>query len=710
LSNSILAKAGDFLPIVLIIQLSLDITVFLNIPVARQVLGFVYLTFIPGFLIIKILKINKLSFFETVLLSVGLSIGFLMLFGLLINFFLPLIDITRPFSVVPITVMFNIVVVLGVVGAYFRNKEIKLCLPKLSFRYLLFLILLCIPLLSIVGAMFVNVYQNNLLLLIMLLLIAFTFAVFSLLKKLSFSKVYPIIIIIFAVSLLFHFSLISNYVHGPDSGSEYAAIFNTQSNALWDSIGPYPHNLDFGRLNSMLSVTILPTTYSSLLGIDATWTYKIIFPLIFALLPLVLYKTWQPYVGKKYAFISCFLFLAEPTFYGEMLSLARQMVGELFFALLLFVILKKEMKQFERTFLFVLFSFGLIVSHYALAEILLFFIILVFIVTQIYQRLSKSSTGYISFSMILLFFVMMFSWYIFTSNSSILESFLNFGQNVLNQLSDFANPASRGQTVLMGLGVTSSPTIWNSISRIFAYLSEAFIVIGFIGLISKRVKTNYDRDSILFTSLALVLLAGLIIVPGLAATLNMSRFYHILLIFLAPLCILGAQVIAVLIYKRKIELISSILLVVVLVGYFLFQSGFIYELSGTQNYSLPLGGDSFGQSLSYQFATVTEQEVVGAQWLSQHYRAGQTQIYAGYLTPLIGYGFLNITMLSELSNVTRPNGGDFVYLGDMNTRFNLVVTNYYVWNTSDIQNTILTSSSHVYSSGNCEIYKFTSSP
>jgi len=708
-------RSIDFLATVLFLQFVMGITVILNIPVARPIIGFVYFTFVPGFIIIKLLKMTKLNFLETVLLSAGFSIAFVMLFGLFINSFLPLLNIARPLSVVPLTVLFSAAVVIGAFAAFLRNADTRIFNFKISTPYLLLIILLIsIPILSIVGAIFANVYNNNLILLIMILLIALVFAFFAIFRELSFSQLYPFILFIIAISLLFHFSLISNYVHGPDSSAEYFVMSNTQTNAIWNPLGPYLNNAYWGRLNSMLSLTILPTIYSTVLNIDLTSTYQIIFPLLFSLVPLVLYQIWQTYIGKKYAFVAGFLLIAEPTFYTEMLSLTRQMIGELFFVLLFFVLLKKDMKKLDRMLCFALFSFGLVVSHYALAEIFLYFIGLTYVVILVFDRFSKRRINTnISITMILLFGVIMFFWYIFTSGSAVFSSFLTFGQSVINQLSDFANPASRGSTVLLGLGLTAPPTIWNSISRIFAYLTEGLIVIGFIWLFVKRVRTNYDSTYTILTSLSIVLLAALLLVPGLASTLNMSRFYHILLFFLAPLCVLGAvaisRVISKFVYPFKKEILASLLLAIVLTAYFLFQTGFVYELTGSPSDSLPLNVDRLGPNLALNYAVVNEQDVVGAQWFSQYAGGGSSQVWAGDQTPLIGYGAINDNRLSALSNVTEPNEGDFVYLGTLNTRYGVVVGEN-VWNTSSILEPFLPFSNNIYSSNDCQISKFISTP
>lgn len=67
------------------ILLITNLTILLDIPFLRQILGFLFLTVLPGLLILRILKLNKLHTIEIILYSVGLSIAFVMFFGLLLN-------------------------------------------------------------------------------------------------------------------------------------------------------------------------------------------------------------------------------------------------------------------------------------------------------------------------------------------------------------------------------------------------------------------------------------------------------------------------------------------------------------------------------------------------------------------------------------------------------------------------------------------------
>ena len=81
-----------FLKLILAIQLAmlgvigLDFTGLQN-PIIRQFVGFIYLTFVPGIIILRILRLRKLGNIETLLYTVGLSIATLMFTGLFMLYY-----------------------------------------------------------------------------------------------------------------------------------------------------------------------------------------------------------------------------------------------------------------------------------------------------------------------------------------------------------------------------------------------------------------------------------------------------------------------------------------------------------------------------------------------------------------------------------------------------------------------------------------------
>ena len=102
-------RAKDWVIFIIILLLLTDVLILLDIPVLRQIFGLFFLTILPGLLILQIFKLDKLELVEKLVLSVGLSISFLMLFGVLVNIFLLNLGNTEPLSTISILTSFNIV-------------------------------------------------------------------------------------------------------------------------------------------------------------------------------------------------------------------------------------------------------------------------------------------------------------------------------------------------------------------------------------------------------------------------------------------------------------------------------------------------------------------------------------------------------------------------------------------------------------------------
>ena len=592
--------SGDTFLSLLLLQVIFIMVIIFDIPVIRQVFCFLYLTIIPGYLILSMLHLN-LRRLEIVVFSAGFSIAFLMIVGLLINEFGLILGFPDPLSTGPLLACFNAVLLLVSIivsrsdqNPKQRTNAIIATLKSVS-KTPLVLAFIFLPFLTIFGSYWNNIYINNIFLLVVIAAIALLFAVAVASKKLMPSSLYPIVVLSIALSLLLHRSLVSTYVQSQASDIyNEMAVFNiTKENALWSSfVTPFSSSLLMSRYNDMLSITILPTVLSNLLNLDPQWVMKLLFPLFFSFVPLVLYSMWRKQFGVTIAFSAAFLFMAEQTFFMEMLGLARQMVGELFFGLIFLVLLSQEMTSSKKIFCFAVFGMALVASHYALSILFLFFGISSLLLAI---RKKQWQLNVPRISWIVLFMVLMLIWYVFTAESMTFDSILTNFKQILAQAGDFLNPAARGGTVLRGLGIEASPSIWNSISRIVAYSLQLLIGVGFLGFIMHKVKTQvgFNQSYFRFLIPSMGFLVALIVVPGLAGTLNMTRFYHLLLFFLAPMVVIGAVLIAKFLSakfssKRLLFTIGTVLLSVLLIAYFLFQTNFVYEVAKSESWSLPL--------------------------------------------------------------------------------------------------------------------------
>ena len=258
-----LSPTNWFSLIIAIIVLT-NIATLLGIPVLRQISGFIFLTFIPGFLLLSILKLNKLGLVEKIVLSVGLSIAFVMLFGLAVNGLLLAIGYTKPLSTISLLISFSTAAIILAVIVYIRNKAITFSFSnfKLTTREKAFLIVPALfPLLSIVGMRIMNLTDNNVILMVLLFMIPAYVIFISFSNRKVSEKVYPAAIFLIGISLLLMYSLRSNHIIGADTHVEYFIFQTILDNLRWSQLG-------FGILDACPSISLLPAIYQTFFNLN----------------------------------------------------------------------------------------------------------------------------------------------------------------------------------------------------------------------------------------------------------------------------------------------------------------------------------------------------------------------------------------------------------------------------------------------------------
>jgi len=301
-------------------------------------------------------------------------------------------------------------------------------------------LLFVLPVLSIIGAL----YRNTSPLLLMILGVAVLCVVSIFSDRLIHGKIFTLAIASASIALLLHTALISKYFMGsPDGFLEFYVFKLTEIGGCWHTPGPIISYSLIDNLNSLLSITILPTTYTAMLRIDGEVFFKLFYPLVFSLVPLALYKMYEKQTDKKVALLSVIFFIsASITFYGlEPLSLARQIVGQFFFILSMFLMVENKLALGKKRVLLIIFAAALTVSHYSLAYIFLFYIVSLFVLSRIHIPLYRKEHTHVakilSPSLILLLIALTFSWYIYVSDSP-LNQLLNSVHRIIDNFnSDF---------------------------------------------------------------------------------------------------------------------------------------------------------------------------------------------------------------------------------------------------------------------------------
>ena len=685
-------EINKFLKVVLAIQLALWSAIGLDaiglhIPILRQLIGFIYLTFIPGIIILRILKLHKLGNIETILYTVGLSIATLMFTGLFMNTVYPFFGISRPISTTSLIITISILALILCILSYIRDKDFAdpsfIDTGEILSPPALFLCL--IPFLAIFGTYLVNFHHNNILLMFLIVIIAIIVISIAFDKFIP-KNLYPLAVFIIAISLLYHRSLISMYLGGWDIQVEYYLGNLVKMNSIWDPTVP-------GNCNAMLSVVMLVPIFSDLCGMNLVWFYKIIYPLLFSLVPLGLYRVFQKQTDDKIAFLSCFFFMISSYFYGWMLWLPRQGIAELFLVLFILSMIDKNMNKTKKSFLFIVFGISLAVSHYALSYIYMFCLIAAWLIllsgenptmqrlidnfrSKFGRKIEKTAGNpvplkvdrTISSTFVLLFITFTLMWYMYVSSSSAFNSIVRIGDHIASSIfTDFLNPEAAQGLYLM-MAKTHSPL--HHVNKIINYLNQIFIVIGVIVLLKHR-ELKFEREYVAFSMVNLSILFASIAVPFFASALRMERLYHITLIFLAPFCVIGGITVLKMMSKmvrvawtNKAVRNSLKILSVFFAISLLYNTGVVYEVVEGHSGSISLNS-------TIDRACFNDQEALMTEWL-QNKRDVDTKIYSDRVRGVLLLGIFGERYVfegdEEVGIITRIPDNAYIFLGRENVK------------------------------------------
>jgi len=545
-------NAKKYLSIVISILLLTNITILLNIPYFKQILVFLSLTILPGLLILHALKLNKIDFLEKFILTWGLSISFIIFFGLLINNLSLSLGYEKPLATVPLLISFNAAfMVLAAIG-FKVNKEPLVSFPNLDLNSSekAFLIAPVIfPALSIFGMHLMNTTDNNAVLLVLLFSIPIYVAFVCIFNHKFPKRLYPVVIFLISISLLLLVSLRSNYIIGIDAHGEYDLFQKTLSNLQWSILGT-------SALDACLSISLLPSIYQSFLNVNGMYFHKIFYSLLFSVTPLIVFVISKKYVGGLYAFLASFFFMSQRIFLYTAYS-PRTNTAILFFALAIMAFLSDGIDGAKKRMLFIVFMASCIVSHYSTTYI--FFYIMFFCWLSI-ETLSKFSKKIVfkksvSLTMVLLFFAIIFFWY-----SQVTEAAFNAGLNFVEQtfmnLHNFFIMESRcGRTEqILGTGIAERQTPFK-IEFAFTWLTFALIGIGGISMLKKYkemvaipgmkhlkpdfLKTKFSVEYLLLTLACAGMLVIIVALPYVSKGYDLQRLYSQVAVVLAVVFVLG---------------------------------------------------------------------------------------------------------------------------------------------------------------------------
>jgi len=425
---------------------------------------------------------------------------------------------------------------------------------------------------------------------------------------------YPILVYFICLGMVYQLSLLSNYVVGTDIHYEYYFALHVYNTGHWDTSVGHTYN-------TAISTTVILPYIARWLHIPLAWAFKVIPPLFLSGIPVVVY--WivrREFKDAKTAFLSAFFLISVPTMFLELSGLAKQAFAELFLiACLGLVVFDVFRKAWQRYVAIVVTGLLTVLMHYSMGGALFAYLlgaILLLVVGKLVFRIRGGiRVGYLCLVTAVIMGLGLLYYHSVaqgTAYNDVAGSITAEIQRVLpkpkppdvvppttiaalpaaeqpNQkttpfptpkesalMEDRQSPTAQQHweypepAVQLALGgdfmeVGTFPKIF----RVFQYATEIIIITGGVAILIRYKRHSVGYLAMLVTSGGLLLMVAFW--PGFSPILNASRFYNLALLFAAPAIVVGGE----LIFRSK-----RVLALAILLPYFIFTSGIVFEMLG----------------------------------------------------------------------------------------------------------------------------------
>ncbi len=703
------------------------IAVLVDVPYLRQLLSALCLFVIPGLLILRILRIRPSDLWENVVLIVGLSITFLMLFGLTLNQIsitlnLPPLLTSDALPISLLACLFVGTVIARMMGSWDLNVPYSVSFSL--FTWILLALATILPVASALGAERINRLGNNDIALLSLLLIVILFLAIAFGHRRISARTLPYSLFMIGLSMLISFSLRSWHVSGWDIHQEFYVYQLTETSGLWQFENfrdPY---------NASISITILPTVINAFLDIDPEYVFKSVYQLIFALVPVVIFLIARRYVSLLLSFFAAAFFIFQPWFIQPMPALARQQIALLFFALLLWILFDSNLLHWQKNTLLAFFGVSLVTAHYSTTYIALGILTLTFLGSMIVRTVVVKDRPSIR-AKLLPAWLLAFLWAT-TIYWTIFQTQITGGATYIAQITidsmrtailsdlrsedvwqtfrlteehfdledvyayvnekteeyqgnpklyhpntyyDFQPTIVRSQSLEGAVSNVATRTTLASVFGLSKQITKLLTLAGAVILLRKIIKPGgadpepflltrgFHQEFILVNFIGLVILMALLVLPVISLYYNSFRLFMQVLIISSVSMVLAAVTMLHIIPKPRIR---ERIIAILLILFFLHSTGVSsYIVGGRATMNLNSFGDPYDKFYTQ------DHEVYAAEWLSLR-RDPQPAIYADEIASLrlisFGDGIIDTENGVLPSTITRDA---YVYLGSANLRLGI---------------------------------------
>jgi uncharacterized membrane protein len=493
-----------------------------------------------------------------------------------------------------------------------------------------------------------------------------------------------------SLSLLWGTSMLGPHIVGNDIHAELYAVRQAIDHG-WDWRLHVPSNMSFvmGVLSPALAKII-----------DPVWQFKLLFPALFALVPVMLYDGYRRVFEDRVAVLGAAIVMIMPMFVLDMTSHVKGLVSQTFLVMVLWLLLRDDVSWKWRAVGIAAGVAGAAAAHYSTGAMMVIMltgagmVVAGWAVLHRLRGIASISRGVGRFvgsltvpgantpsklkiwanPLILAALgaiIAMTAWLGVVGEASMLKTFLRVGNNIVN--SDTTEQQAfydhrttpvevtgtyldkQEQVTRTALGLDfGEANGWGKLFRIAQFVTQIALVAGMI-VMWKRRKAGQETYWALAIS-ACVVLAMVILVPYLSTVTSTTRFYQILLLVVAP----GMATGLIWLLRRKWALAA------VVGAYVAFTLGVVFEASGQTElgrvnmpYSLALSNWRLGIN-----GVHGENDRELAEWLSEKYWADKST--------MVRSDYNGVKLLTEYmpSNATRlvPGSGYWLLVPEWEAR------------------------------------------
>ncbi len=382
--------------------------------VAAQVFTLLCMLTVPGALLMNIAGVRPTSGLLRLGYAAASSVVLLMLVGLLASVALPHVGIRQPLSRWPMVTAFDLLALALLLPASGKSDPLQRAFGHWQTGQLRSLGFFALPPLgAAMGSQLLNNGQTS------LVAIATALGCCALLVGTMLRSArlpawwFPATLFSVAVAATWAYAMRSNHLFGFDIQQEFQAFTSTMRPGIWHVPA------DGNPYQAMLSITALPTVLARVSGVSGIYLFKIIYPVLFSFVPVVVYEVTARWVPRAAAFASAALLIALPQFAGQLPAITRQEIALLLFAVVIAVAFDANISLRTRKCAVLLGAFGLGAAHYSTAYATVGALVIANVLYGAMRlRRNAAHEGVFTLGIVVMFAVIVLGWNVVITNSS----------------------------------------------------------------------------------------------------------------------------------------------------------------------------------------------------------------------------------------------------------------------------------------------------